>query len=180
VQAIILPLPPQPQITVDGSLNCPDETNPTVLQAPAGFAGYLWSTQQSSQQIEVSNAGTYSVQVVDDNGCISLASTDLIITQESCDEVIVYNAISPDNGDDLNSHLIIKNVDRLPDTQENKLTIYNRWGDMVFEAINYNNVNNAFTGATNDGKKLPSGMYFYILEFNSRRPKMAGYISIRR
>ncbi|MEX2233109.1 MAG: gliding motility-associated C-terminal domain-containing protein [Cyclobacteriaceae bacterium] len=103
----------------------------------------------------------------------------MIITAESCHEIIVYNAVSA-NEDDLNSHLIIKNVDRLPDTRENKLRIFNRWGDVVFETSNYDNVNNVFTGATNDGKKLPSGTYFYILEFKSGRGKMAGYISLRR
>ena len=175
----ILPQPLQPEITVDGPLNCPDENNPTILEAPGGFAGYLWSTGETTSQIEVTSAGTYRVQGVDDNGCLSIPSPEVLLTQEACGEVIVYNAISPENGDDLNNHLIIKNIDKLPETRENTLKIYNRWGDVVFETRNYDNVNNTFVGRANDGTKLSSGTYFYILEFNSKRRKMSGYIVVR-
>jgi gliding motility-associated-like protein len=180
VKATILPGPPQPEVTVDGELNCPDENNPTVMQAPAGFAGYLWSGDETTQQIQVTAAGTFSVQVVDDKGCVSAPSANVVVTEVGCDEVIVYNAISA-NDDDLNPFLRILNVDRFPDTKENTLKIYNRWGDVVFKAENYDNTTNTFTGLTNDGKKLPSGTYFYILEFNnSGRKKISGYLALRR
>jgi gliding motility-associated-like protein/uncharacterized repeat protein (TIGR02543 family) len=181
VTATILPGPEQPQITVDGELNCPDENTPTVLRAPAGFAGYLWSGSETTEQIQATAAGTFSVQVVDDNGCFSPPSANVVLTAENCDEVIVYNAISPGNGDDLNPFLRILNVERLPDAKENTLRIFNRWGDVVFEARNYDNTTNTFTGLTNDGKELPSGTYFYILEFNnSNRKRMTGYLTVRR
>jgi gliding motility-associated-like protein len=120
------------------------------------------------------------VQVLDANNCASIPSAGFTITEEFCNELIVYNAISPDNGDDLNDYLIIRNIDILTDARENKLKIYNRWGDLVFEAKNYDNVTNRFKGQTNNGKELPSGNYFYILEFNSNRPRMTGYISLKR
>src|SRR5690606_40126854 len=53
VQAIILPQPAQPTIAATGLLNCPTAANPAVLQAPSGFSGYLWSTGETTQQIEV-------------------------------------------------------------------------------------------------------------------------------
>jgi gliding motility-associated-like protein len=181
VQATVLSLPAPPQVTVDGSLNCPDENNPTHLQAPAGFAAYLWSTNETTQQIDVSAVGTYTLQVVDNNGCVSPASAGVIFTEDACGVLTVYNAISPENGDDLNNYLIIRNIERLPDARENILKIFNRWGDVVFETSNYDNTTNTFTGLTNDGKKLPSGTYFYVLEFNnSGRKKMSGYIVLRR
>ena len=160
-------------------MNCPDENNPTVLQAPSGFATYLWSDGETTPQIQIVAGGTYSVQVTDENGCVSAASPDVVLTEDICHEVIVHNAISPENGDDLNNFLIIRNIDRLPDAQKNRLKIYNRWGDVVFDATDYDNVNNTFTGRTNDGKKLPSGTYFYTLEFQSARKKMSGYIVVR-
>ena len=104
-----------------------------------------------------------------------------MLTCSGIQQVIIYNAISPGNGDDLNPFLRILNVERLPDTKENTLRIFNRWGDVVFEARNYDNTTNTFTGLTNNGEKLPSGTYFYILEFNnSRRKSISGYLSIRR
>lgn len=181
ITATILPGPQQPEISVEGELNCPDENNPTVLQAPAGFAGYLWSGDETTQLIQVTAAGTFSVRVVDERGCASAPSANVVLTAENCGEVIIYNAISPGNGDDLNPFLRILNVERLPDTKENTLRIFNRWGDVVFEARNYDNTTNTFTGLTNNGEKLPSGTYFYILEFNnSRRKSISGYLSIRR
>ena len=152
-----------------------------MLRAPARFAGYLWSSSETTEQIQATAAGTFSVQVVDDNGCFSAPSANVVLTAENCDEVIVYNAISPGNGDDLNPFLRILNVERLPDAKENTLRIFNRWGDVVFEARNYDNTTNTFTGLTNDGKELQSGTYFYILEFNnSRRKRMTGYLTVRR
>jgi gliding motility-associated-like protein len=180
VQAIILPQPAQPTVVATGQVNCPTAANPAVLQAPSGFNGYLWSTGETTQQIEVTTAGTYTVQVLDANNCASIPSAGFTVTEEFCNELIVYNAISPDNGDDLNDYLIIRNIDILADARENKLKIYNRWGDLVFETTNYDNVTNPFKGQTNNGKELPSGNYFYILEFNSNRPRMTGYISLKR
>ena len=104
----------------------------------------------------------------------------MVVTEESCDQIVVYNAISPDNGDEMNNHLIIGNIGRSPEARQNNLKIFNRWGDVVFEVSNYDNVNNTFRGESNSGKKLSSGTYFYVLEFNSGRKKMSGYIVIRR
>jgi gliding motility-associated-like protein len=179
--AIVTSIPSQPEVTVEGALNCPDENSPTVLRAPAGYSAYRWSGGETTPDIEVAVAGTYTVQVIDDNACASVASAEVIVTKESCDnQVLVYDAISPGNKDDLNDHLFIKNIDKLPETQQNHLKIYNRWGDVVFEASNYDNVNNTFVGETNDGKELAGGTYFYVLEFKSRRKKMSGYVTLRR
>ena len=130
--------------------------------------------------IEVAGAGNFSLEVVDGNGCVSPVSQEVVFTELECDEIIVYNAISPDNGDELNDHLIIKNIERTPASRDNTLRIFNRWGDVVFEAKGYDNVTNPFRGATNSGKPLPSGTYFYILEFSSGLPRMTGYLSVRR
>lgn len=46
----------------------------TVLDAGAGFASYLWNTGETTQTIEVNEAGTYSVEVEDENGCIGSGS----------------------------------------------------------------------------------------------------------
>ena len=42
---------------------------PVTLDAGAGYIGYLWSTNQSTQTIDVYQAGTYTCTVTDDNGC---------------------------------------------------------------------------------------------------------------
>lgn len=64
-----------------------------------------------------------------------------------------FNAFSPD-GDNRNDTWTINNIDLFPD---NKLSIYNRWGDEVFSAKGYTN-EKAW-----DGGNLQPGTYYYVL-----------------
>jgi large repetitive protein len=54
----------------------------TLLSAPTGFAQYLWSNGAVTQQIQIADAGSYTVQV--GNGtCLSAASNAISVTEES-------------------------------------------------------------------------------------------------
>jgi gliding motility-associated-like protein/uncharacterized repeat protein (TIGR02543 family) len=180
VVATVNPLPAQPSITINGNTAlCIERQDNVTLVAPAGFAQYLWSTNETTEQIVVTDAGSYTVQVTGGNGCQSVASSAVLVTTQSCSELIVYNAISA-NDDALNSYLQIENIDALPETKANHLKIYNRWGDLVFEISNYDNVNNKFTGIGKNGNELPAGTYFYKLEFDSGKPGLTGYLALKR
>lgn len=115
------------------------------------------------------------VQVCDLAG----SCTQQELTIEVIGEVEIYNAISP-NGDGLNDVFIIQYIDEIPETAENKVTIYNRWGDEVFSVSNYNNDTRVFKGLSNSGKDLTSGTYFYKIQFVSGRPEKSGYLSLKR
>lgn len=93
-------------------------------------------------------------------------------------ELVIYNALSP-NGDGLNDAFILQYIDVIPEKQSNRVTIYNRWGDVVFEVSNYNNTDRVFTGVSDAGKELPSGTYYYRIRFSSGTLK-TGYISLKR
>lgn len=64
-----------------------------------------------------------------------------------------YNAFSPD-GDNKNDTWTINNIELYPD---NKLSIFNRWGDEVFNMKSYTN-DRAW-----DGGNLQSGTFYYVL-----------------
>lgn len=83
-------------------------------------------------------------------------------TSTSDGGLIVYNAVSPNN-DDQNEFLMIENVEY---HSENKFTLFNRWGDKVFEIDNYDNAERVFRGKSNisGDKDLVNGTYFYIIE----------------
>ena len=100
------------------------------------------------------------------------------ITIEVVGDITVYNAISP-NGDGKNKIFYIQYIDLIPTAKDNKVTIFDRWGGTVFETSNYDNVNRVFRGLNNYGNELPSGTYFYKLEFTRGDPK-TGFISLRR
>lgn len=104
--------------------------------------------------------------------------TDQSVSIELGGEITVYNAISP-NDDGKNDRFYIQYIDILPETRQNRVTIFNRWGDVVWSADNYNNTAVAFTGVSNNGKDLPTGTYYYTLEF-ANGEKRNGFISLKR
>lgn len=107
------------------------------------------------------------------------ACAQQVVTIEVVGELTVYNALSP-NGDGKNDFFYIKFIELFPQTATNKLTIYNRWGQAVFHADNYTNTGNVFRGLSESGEELPSGTYYYTLEFQGSTPKKTGFISLRR
>lgn len=77
----------------------------------------------------------------------------------------VPNGITP-NGDGSNDEfvidIILANPDRYPNSE---IIIFNRWGDVVFEASPYNE-GNWWDGTGPDGGPLPTGTYYYILRLD--------------
>ncbi len=67
------------------------------------------------------------------------------------------NMISP-NGDGYNDNLEFLELDKY---SENRLTIFSRWGEKLFESENYQND----WGASKNLKEIPDGVYYYILEY---------------
>jgi hypothetical protein len=100
---------------------------------------------------------------------------------EVAGDIVVYNGISPNNdAQQLNEKLVLQYIDILPETQNNQVTIYSRWGDAVWEGTNYNNNSVVFTGKNNNGNELPSGTYFYKIQFTGNRKTETGYLVIKK
>jgi gliding motility-associated-like protein len=102
---------------------------------------------------------------------------DPTVTELGC--TMVFNEFSP-NGDGNNDVLVINCIQNYPN---NKLEIYNRWGNIVYEKQGYFN---EFSGISNGrsiidkGKELPVGTYYYILDLgNGTKPKV-GWLYINR
>jgi gliding motility-associated-like protein len=91
-------------------------------------------------------------------------------------ELVVYNAVS-NNGDGKNDFMIIENIQSYPG---NKLSVFNRWGDKVFEIENYDNHERVFRGRTNIGGEsdLVSGTYFYVIDVPEQE-SLRGFIAIK-
>jgi hypothetical protein len=95
---------------------------------------------------------------------------------EIAGDIVVYNALSPDGK---NPVFRLEYIDLFPDTQKNAVYIYNRWGDEVFAANDYDNVTRVFRGLSSSGDELPSGTYFYKVVFVGGRKTMTGYLELR-
>lgn len=83
----------------------------------------------------------------------------------------IYNALSP-NGDGIHDVLEMEGIEQYPN---NKLQIFNRWGDNVYQASGYNGTTKAF-----DGGSLPDGTYYYVLDLGNGEKLIEGYIVLKR
>ena len=96
---------------------------------------------------------------------------DGVINRLDPDECEIFSpqGISP-NGDGKNDRLVFKGLylRKIP----NHLSIYNRWGTLVYEMESYDNT---FTGTS-----LPDGTYYYILDFFGKKPTISNYLSVDR
>lgn len=92
--------------------------------------------------------------------------------------IVVFNAISPNPDDAINDYIHIDNL-----LETDVVSIYNRWGDLVFEMKDYDNGDTAkrFNGQSNVGgsKDLPTGNYFYVIRRKTGK-EVSGYLSLRK
>ncbi len=93
------------------------------------------------------------------------------------------NAFSP-NGDNINDLFLIQNADNLEECFDaiGELVIFNRWGDEVYRIDGYDN-SVAWDGTwQNNGKDVPDGTYFYILQYSANERPVAhnGFVEVCR
>lgn len=117
--------------------------------------------------------GEYSTSASDAGGL-----DNVLMNPASEVDIEIYNALSPNN-DQINDSWFIENIATRADTRENKVTIFNRWGDLIWEGTNYDNTTVVFTGTDKNQKKLPPGIYFYTIDFSGGRKQESGFISLR-
>ncbi len=113
------------------------------------------------------------VWTVTDGTCFG---SDTVLVRRNTDaecDLVIPTGITP-NGDGKNDQLVIRGIERYPD---NEVTIFNRWGNLVYQKENYNN---EWTGGNNSNDPLPEGTYFIILVIRNTDIKMNTYIDLRR
>ncbi len=110
---------------------------------------------------------------------LSGACIQQILDIEVVGALEIFNGLSP-NGDGINDIFLLKYIDVVEGAAKNKVNIFNRWGDLVFDVKDYNNTDRVFKGESNSGRELPSGTYFYTIEFESGLQSIKGYITLIR
>jgi gliding motility-associated-like protein len=88
----------------------------------------------------------------------------------------IFNGVSV--GDDAqNDFFRIRNIEFYPN---NRVIIYNRWGDRIFDMPGYNNNQNSFKGESNlTGNKVTDGTYFYSIDLGNGTEKITGYLVVK-
>jgi gliding motility-associated-like protein len=164
-------------ITVTDSVGseCLEANGSLTVVATGGNGGfeYGWEGNVEGQTISDIDAGNYTVYVIDSEGCTSSQVVDLGCTPLI--PIVVPQFISP-NGDNFNETWIIQNLEYYPD---NKVTVYNRWGNVVFEAEPYQNDWNGHYKGTNKNS-LPAATYFYVIDTKKKsQDPYTGFIEIQ-
>jgi gliding motility-associated-like protein len=91
-------------------------------------------------------------------------------------EIEISKIITPD-GDGFNDFLKIANIENYPN---NNVTIFDRWGSVIFAASGYDNGETVWRGQNKNSSIVPSGTYFYFVEVTYGRQKLKweGFIEL--
>ncbi len=128
---------------------------------------------ETSSSLNIEEEGTYAVEV-NNQGCISSATVN--VTGYDVDNCTITQGLSP-NEDGANDCLDLTFLnDR---TGIDNVQIFNRYGRKVFESNNYVD---QFCGQDDDGDKLTTGTYFYVIKLSEEDDQFGnvakGYIYI--
>jgi hypothetical protein len=157
---------------------CPDPANPdpltreVTLDPGDEFTSYNWFRNDlplgvTSQTYTATEAGTYSVDLVNLYGCPS--SDESLLIEDCTPRITGPNAFRPTSdvqGNGEYSNRAFKLFTFFIDDADFAVFIFNRWGEMVYHTIErdfrwnggYNN---------NPGRPLPPGTYTYVVRYRS-------------
>jgi gliding motility-associated-like protein len=169
-QLTVLPVPEGNIVQVPVGppvVNTPGVNSGMNLIAPQGTGyTYQWNTGAQTGSIFVRDNGIYSVRVTNPQGCWQVFS--VLVKQQT---LIIPNIFSP-NGDGINDKWVIENLQNYPGSI---VQIYNRYGQAVYKMVNYM----PWNGQIN-GKEMPIGTYYYIIDLKNGQKPISGYIDIIR
>jgi gliding motility-associated-like protein len=112
---------------------------------------------------------TYQLKITDKlSGCVSYSQVDVKVSPV----ITVNNTFTP-NGDGINDYWEIKSLVAYPNSTVN---VYDRYGKLVFNAKGYPKP----WDGTYQGRPLPSGTYYYVIDGKSYNVVVSGYVVILR
>lgn len=142
----------------------------------------------SAGNFAVSANGTTMAWTIGEVMIETYSSADNFFTQgfhqpdKGADEVpttfFIPEGFSP-NGDGINDLFVIRGLDKYPN---NSIVIFNRWGNIIFEARPYKNTwdGRSTLGLKIDGDELPVSTYFYLFDFGTTSNIVKGTIYLNR
>ncbi|MFM6934956.1 MAG: PKD domain-containing protein [Flavobacteriales bacterium] len=163
----------------------PDHSNVHFLNLSSGATTYYWDFGDTQNSIEVNpshlyqgNEGNFEVTLVASSalGCISSYSLNILYEED----LIFYvpNSFTPD-GDQFNQEFIPIFSSGI-DPSSYHLSIYDRWGELIFESYNlkvgWDGTYKAFNGLVQDG------IYIWKIDFKLKKNDdhriVSGHVSV--
>lgn len=106
----------------------------------------------------------YSVAITSHNGCVATDTVFVAVVGNPLVFIRPINLITP-NGDGKNDALYFPNLSKFG---RNRISVWNRWGMLVFHKENYQADGGQLWEGTYNGSPLPEGDYFYALEVDGQ------------
>jgi len=128
---------------------------------------YMWSSGHTSSTATGLSAGIYIIGIEDNEGC---TVTDTVIIKVAM--IDAATAFTP-NGDGVNDFWTIGDMSLYPKVE---VTIMGRWGQMIFNSIGYEDP----WDGTYQGKELPMGSYFFIIDLHEGSDPVTGAVTIMK
>ncbi len=157
---------PDRTVLEDASITLEPIISGNVLQ-------YLWTPNQYLNNDTIRNpvvSGaqdiTYTLNVTGTGGCVFSDQVFVKVLKFPN----IPNTFTP-NGDGINETWIIQNLADYPNV---RVQVFNRYGQLVFESKGYTK---PWDGSMN-GKWLPFGTYYYVIEPGNGRKPVTGYVTI--
>jgi gliding motility-associated-like protein len=125
------------------------------------------------QSIKVFVEDDFDISVSASGGCLLKQDCLTESFELTCKEF--YNTFTP-NGDGKNDVFEITTIQNYP---LNTVSIYNRWGVLINEIQNYDNVTNVWKGTFNADLEVDSGTYFFTFE-SGGETIISGWIELIR
>ena len=149
---------------------------------------YIWTPTvvcpgNDCKSIDSLKAGTYSLSVIVTYTTLAqkiiqstIKDTVLVVTDVNGTCLVkVYSGITLNN-DGVNDRLLIENISEFPN---NRLSIYSRWGTLLYDTNGYNN-RDKFWPSADEADKLIAGTYFYILDIGDGSKPLKGWVEIMK
>lgn len=118
--------------------------------------------------VDSTQSKTYVVLL---SGVCSNYMDTVAITIENCE---IPNVITPFSTIGQNDGFVF-NIAKIYSDVE--VTIFNRWGRIVYSQSNYSN-SDPWKGTNNNGKELDTGTYYYIINYDNGQKQKAGYVQL--
>jgi hypothetical protein len=135
---------------------CPTDGIPITISADSSGT-YTWNTGATTQQITVTDTGTYTVQINEPGrACARILTYE--IKPATCLDLELPNVFTPGVSGGTNDFFTPIKTGPF---QKFDIKIYNRWGELLFES------SDPFFkwGGTNKmGGTVPDGVYYYICQ----------------
>lgn len=147
-----------------------------ILSEPTNGNAYVTMDDLISYEPDEDFCGVDVLEyaVCNNTGCDTTTVQVIVV----CDDVKVYNGFSP-NQDGINDNFRIGGIEAFPNCS---VKVFNAWGNLVYQnEVGEGYSNESGWDGTWNGKQLPDGNYFYMIDLKDGSGKnLSGYVLVHR